>query len=123
VQQKIVYAGSNSRSFEKASCDLQELSELAISTKQVERVCQRIGEERCAERDEAVRLYQTKPLVERKGVPQGLLPPTVAAVSVDGAVFRFSSALVKRRNRWPAPRRPARKAATAPTGGRIKSAC
>jgi hypothetical protein len=84
VQQKIVYAGANNGSFDKASRDLAELAEWDVSAKQVERVCERIGAERCAERDEAVRVYQDKPLVQRKRVPEGVSTPAVAAVSVDG---------------------------------------
>ena len=47
---KIVYAGTMSRSFERASRDLWKLAEVDVPTKQVERVCQRIGEERVRER-------------------------------------------------------------------------
>jgi hypothetical protein len=84
IQQKIVYAGANNSSFDKASRDLAELADLDVSAKHVERVSERIGAERCAERDQAVRVYQAKPLVERKGVPEGVSAPAVAAVSVDG---------------------------------------
>ena len=68
---KIVYAGTMSRSFEQASKDLRKLAEVEVPTKQVERVCQRIGNERVMERDEAVAAYQKLPLIERKAVPTG----------------------------------------------------
>jgi len=84
VQQKIVYAGANNGSFDKARQDLAELAELDVGAKQVERLCRRIGAERCAERDESVRVYQHKPLVERKRAPEGVPAPAVVAVSVDG---------------------------------------
>lgn len=57
---------------------------MVISAKQVERVTKRIGLERCVERDDAVAAYQALPLVERKGVPQGVTPPPVAVVGTDG---------------------------------------
>jgi hypothetical protein len=74
---------SNS-SYQQASRDLAELAELSVSAKQVERVTDRIGVERCAERDAEVKAYQALPLVERKGVPAGVEPPQVAVVGADG---------------------------------------
>lgn len=84
LQDKIVYAGVTNPSFLAASNDLAKLGGLAVSPKQVERVTKRIGQERCAERDDAVAAYQALPLVERKGVPHGVTPPAVAVVGTDG---------------------------------------
>jgi hypothetical protein len=72
------------RSFEQASKDLRKLAEVEVPTKQVERVCQRIGLERVAERDAAVTAYQELPLAERKGVPVGVTAPALAVVGCDG---------------------------------------
>lgn len=71
-------------SYEQASRDLAKLAEVEVPTKQVERVCQRIGEERVAERDAAVDAYQALPLAERKSVPAGVTAPEVAVVGCDG---------------------------------------
>jgi hypothetical protein len=84
VQAKIVYAGVSNPSYRHASRDLAELGDLSVSAKQVERVTDRIGLERCAECAAAVKAYQELPLVERKGVPDGLVAPDLAAVGVDG---------------------------------------
>jgi hypothetical protein len=81
---KIVYAGVNNSSFAQGSEDLAQLSEVQVSTKQVERVCQRIGQERCRQRDQQVQEYQDKPLMQRKDVPQGVTAPSLAVVQVDG---------------------------------------
>lgn len=81
---KIVYAGTMSRSFEQASQDLAKLAEVEVPTKQVERVCQRIGDERVEERNKAVAAYQELPLTERKGVPEGVTAPELAVVGCDG---------------------------------------
>jgi len=81
---KIVYAGTMSRSFEQASKDLRKLAEVDVPTKQVERVCQRIGDERVRQRNEAVSAYQELPLAERKAVPPGVRAPEVAMVGCDG---------------------------------------
>jgi len=73
-----------SRSFEQASKDLAKLAEVEVPTKQVERVCQRIGNERVAERDEAVAAYQELSLAERKQTPPGVTAPDLAVVGCDG---------------------------------------
>jgi hypothetical protein len=84
VLAKITYAGSNNTSYQQAQADLDQLAELDVTDKQVRRLCKRIGDERVDERDVAVTAYQALPLVERKSAPAGVVPPTVAAVSVDG---------------------------------------
>ena len=63
---------------------LAELAELPVSSKQTRRVCNIVGDERVAERDAAVDQYQKMPLTTRKGVPEGVVAPTVAVVGVDG---------------------------------------
>ena len=81
---KIVYAGVNNSSFEIGSEDMSRLAEVDVSAKQVERVCQRIGQERVAERNEAVEAYQELSLTERKATPAGVTAPAVAVVGCDG---------------------------------------
>jgi hypothetical protein len=81
---KIVYAGTMSRSFEQANKDLRKLAEVEVPTKQVERVCKRIGQERVEERDAGVEAYQALPLAERKSVPVGVTAPDLAVVGCDG---------------------------------------
>ena len=81
---KIVYAGVTNSSFEQGHADLHHLAEVEVPTKQVERVCHRIGDERVRERDEAVANYQALPLAERKGVPDGVTAPNLAVVGCDG---------------------------------------
>jgi hypothetical protein len=84
VQQKIIYAGTVSRSFAEGSELLKQLAELSVSAKQVERVARRIGSERVAERDAERAAYQALPLVERFAVPAGVQAPEVAVVMADG---------------------------------------
>lgn len=81
---KIVYAGVTNSSFAQGGQDLATLAEVHVSTKQVERVCQRIGAERVAERDAAVATYQALPLSERKAVPAGVTAPDLAVAGCDG---------------------------------------
>jgi hypothetical protein len=84
VLERVIYAGTHHPSFERASQALLHLADLQVPTKQVERLVQRIGAERCAERDAAVRTYAALPLTERKALPQGMAAPGLAVVQTDG---------------------------------------
>ena len=84
MQKKIIHAGVTHTSFANASENLLKVGDSVVSAKQVERVTQGIGLERCVERDEDVALYQALPLIERKGVPARVTPPPVAVVGTDG---------------------------------------
>jgi hypothetical protein len=71
-------------SFAAGSADLLDYLELQVDAKQVERVAERIGAARVAERDAAVAEYMSLPLAERKGQPAAVAVPAVAAVFADG---------------------------------------
>ena len=79
-QAKVVRAGTKNGSFAQGSEDLLDYLPLEVAPKQVERVTERIGAERCARRDAEVEWYMGLPLVERKDV----VAPALAVVSVDG---------------------------------------
>lgn len=85
VQQKIVHAGIQSTSYQQASRDLAELSDLKVGPKPVERLVMKIGQERIAQRDAAVATHEQLPLMDKDAVadPKRSSPP-VAMVSVDG---------------------------------------
>jgi len=82
--QKIVYAGANNASFDKASENLAVLSDLKVDAKQIERLTERVGKERCAERDVETQKYMGLPLTQRKGKPADVIAPRIAVVTVDG---------------------------------------
>jgi hypothetical protein len=63
---------------------LQVLAELPVSAKQVERLTRRIGEERVHQRDSAVTAFAALPLAEKFQAPDGVKPPDLAVVFVDG---------------------------------------
>jgi hypothetical protein len=94
-QAKIVYAGSNNTSYEQGGTDLLRLGEMKVGASQVRRLCKQIGVERCQERDQAVAEYQALPLVERKGLPEGVRPPKVAVVGVDGGRLQIFNRSVR----------------------------
>jgi hypothetical protein len=74
-----------STSFRQGSLALDELADLAVGAKQVERVVRRIGAERCAQRDADVEAFLQLPLVEKSQAPPGVSPPELAVVMADGA--------------------------------------
>lgn len=84
MQDKIVYVGVQNPSFSQGSEVLAKIGNLQVSAKQVERVTKGIGQERCAERDEAVTAYLALPLTQRKAVPPGVMAPDVGMVGADG---------------------------------------
>jgi hypothetical protein len=84
LQQKIAYAGITSRSFAQASDSLEHLADLVVDPKQVERLTERIGQERVAERDSSTATFQALPLVKKFAAPPAVTPPDLAVVMVDG---------------------------------------
>jgi hypothetical protein len=93
VQQKIVHAGANSVSYEQASRDLDELSDLKVAAKPVERMSRKIGEERIEQRDAAVKSHQRLPLMAKESVAHPKRPsPQVVMVSIDGGRLQIRPA-------------------------------
>ena len=58
--------------------------DLEVTAKQIERLTERIGAARCAERDAEVERYLSLPLTQRKGKPADVTAPALAVVGVDG---------------------------------------
>jgi hypothetical protein len=90
--QKIVYAGANSPSFRRASNDLRVLAEVTVAVKQVERLTQRIGQERQQQRDAATAAYQARTLTQRDEPPPDATPPSLAVVEMDGGRLQIRTA-------------------------------
>lgn len=80
---KIVYAGSNSVSFAQGSDFLDHLAEQSVDAKTVQRVTERIGEERLAQRDTLVESFEKLSLVKRDRSPRADVPD-LAVIMVDG---------------------------------------
>lgn len=75
---KIEYAGANEGSFGQASEALKRLAELPISAKHVQRIAERLGRERAAQRDRDVERMKAGKLA-----PAHAQPPRVAAIHLD----------------------------------------
>ena len=82
----IVYAGTQLTSFAQGSAALEALGRLRVATKQVERITEKIGQERVDQRDEAVQRFLALPLMDRCKSPVANPPPesNVATVMMDG---------------------------------------
>jgi len=92
VQKKIIHAGVNNVSYQQASRDLAELSDLNIASKPAERLVKKIGQERIDQRDAAVAAHQRLPLMAKDAVADPERPcPSVAMVSVDGGRLQIRS--------------------------------
>ena len=87
-----MYAGANTGSFAQGSADLAEYMDLEVGPKQIERMTERIGAERCAGRDAEVALYMALPLAQRKDKPADVTAPALAVVGVDGGRLQIRSA-------------------------------
>lgn len=92
VQQKIVHAGVNSVSYQQASRDLAELSDLKVGPKPVERLVRKMGQERIDQRDAAVAAHQRLPLMVQDVVADpSRSTPSVVMASVDGGRIQIRS--------------------------------
>lgn len=90
--QKIIHAGVNSVSYQQASRDLAELSDLNVAPKPVERLVKTIGRERIDQRDAAVAAHQRLPLMAKDSVANPTRSqPSVAMASVDGGRLQIRS--------------------------------
>jgi hypothetical protein len=81
---KIVYAGSNTPSFQRAAEDLLVLAEVKVPVKQVQRLTEQIGQERIAEREAAMAAWLARPLAQRQTPPSEVTAPQLAVVEMDG---------------------------------------
>jgi len=81
---KLEYAGANEPSFGQAAEALARLAEVSISAKHVQRLTERLGRERAAERDRDVALKQAGQLP-----PVHAQPPAVAVIHVDAGKLQL----------------------------------
>ncbi len=82
--QKIEYAGANEGSFEQGRKALKVLAELPISAKHVQRITERLGEERRQQREVQVAAMKAGTLK-----PTYPNPPQVAAIHVDAGKLQL----------------------------------
>jgi hypothetical protein len=81
---KTVHLGAKLGSFASAAESVAETLEVELTTKRVERLTERIGRERVAERELSIADWEALPLVAKLAAPQGIKAPAVAGISCDG---------------------------------------
>lgn len=102
VERKVVAAATESRSYKVASHLLGELADLKVSSKRCQRITQRVGRERVAQRETERESYEALPLPVQQQAPSDAPGNSwghrVAAVLIDGGRAQL------RDERWGEPR-------------------
>ena len=100
VMRKTVHLGTKLGSFESAQDSVAETLEVELTTKRVERLTERIGRERVAERSQAIADWESLPLVEKLAAPKGIKAPAVACVSCDGGRIQRCDLPEEAKSHW-----------------------
>jgi len=94
VLAQVVYAGAHAPSFARAAQDLRHLAGQIIAVKQVERLTRQVGAERVAERTAEVDAWRGRPLIGKNPLPEGVAPPDLAVVEMDGGRLQIRAPAV-----------------------------
>lgn len=97
---KTVHLGAKLGSFDSAKDSVAETLEVELTTKRVERLTERIGRERVAERELSTAQWEALPLVEKLKAPQGIKAPAVAGVSCDGGRMQRCDLPEEAKSHW-----------------------
>ena len=73
---------------------------MELTTKRVERLTERIGGERVAERELSIAEWEALPLVEKLAAPKGIKAPAVAGVSCDGGRMQRCDLPATAKSHW-----------------------
>lgn len=84
LMRKSVHLATKLPSFQSAQESIAETLEVELTTKRVERLTERVGQSRIAEREAAIRDWEARPLMEKLEPPRGVKPPEVVSVECDG---------------------------------------
>ncbi len=83
--EKLAYLGAELPSFKDSHEALDVLLRTKLSLKRVERVTERIGDEREVQREAEIAAWRDLPLMQRDQTPEGVKAPALAAVLADGS--------------------------------------
>jgi hypothetical protein len=98
--ERLTYLGTKLPSFRDAHEALDVLLRTKLSLKRVERITERIGRERVAQREAEIAAWFRRPLVEKLAAPAGVKPPQVAAVLADGGRLQLRDAAPDATSHW-----------------------
>lgn len=87
-------------SFEAARDSIAETLEIELTTKRVERLTERIGGRRVAERDAERAVWEARPLLAKLAAPPGVKAPAVVCVSCDGGRIQRCDLPEQAKSHW-----------------------
>lgn len=97
---KITHLGTKLGSFASAAETVAETLEVPLTTKRVERLTERIGRERVAERAWSIAAWEALPLLDKLAAPKGIKAPAVACVSCDGGRMQRCDLPADAKSHW-----------------------
>jgi hypothetical protein len=100
VLRKTVHLATKLPSFDSAADSVRQTVEIDITTKRVERLTERIGRERVAERELSIAEWESLPLMRKLVAPPGVKAPAVACVTCDGGRMQRCDLPDDAKSRW-----------------------
>ena len=94
------YLGTALSSFPQAQVAAKAVLETVLGVKRIERLTERIGTERVAERDEAVKLWQRRTVVEKEKAPPNVKAPQLAVLMPDGGRMQLCGPHLDSSTHW-----------------------
>lgn len=100
LQKKTSYLGTVLSSFPQAQASTEQVLETVLNVKRIERLTERIGAERVAERDAAVSEWLKRTLVEKEKTPSKVKAPKLAVAMPDGGRFQLCESNPESSTHW-----------------------
>jgi len=97
---KTVHLATKLPSFDSAADSVRQTVEIDITTKRVERLTERIGRERVAERELSIADWKSLPLMQKLVAPPGVKAPAVVCVTCDGGRMQRCDLPDDAKSRW-----------------------
>lgn len=98
--ERLTYLGTKLPSFRDAHEALDVLLRTKIGLKRIERITERLGGERVAEREAEIVDWARRTLTEKLAAPVGVKPPQGAAVLADGGRIQLREAAPDAPSHW-----------------------
>jgi hypothetical protein len=98
--ERLTYLGTKLPSFRDAYEALEVLLRTKVGLKRIERITERIGAERVADREAEMAAWSQRPLTQKLAAPAGVKPPAVAAVLADGGRLQLRAANPDATSHW-----------------------
>jgi hypothetical protein len=100
LERKVTAQGTRLSSFREARESLAETLEIDLNVKLIERVTERVGTGRVADRAEAVSAWEALPLVRKETAPPQVTAPQIAVVVPDGGRVQLTERQSETGTHW-----------------------